>query len=98
MLSNGQIEKILAEARKSGADFAELYLEDRNDTILKCVDRKVNGVTGLHIHGAGLYVLDGINRVYVYDNDTSYAALMKVAEKASVLIASGMRCPEGGPV
>ena len=98
MLSNGQIEKILAEARKSGADFAELYLEDRNDTILKCVDRKVNGVTGLHIHGAGLYVLDGINRVYVYDNDTSYAALMKVAEKASVLIASGRRCPEGGPV
>ncbi|MGN0314069.1 MAG: TldD/PmbA family protein, partial [Fusicatenibacter sp.] len=80
------MEEILAKARKTGADFAELYLEDRNDTILKCINRETNGATSLHIHGAGIYVLCGTSSVYVYSNDTSYPALKALAEKAAFLI------------
>lgn len=86
MIPVRQIEEVLSIARSSGADFAEIYLEDRNDTILKCVNRVVNGATSLHIHGAGIYVLNGLNSVYVYTNDTSYLSLRALAENASNLI------------
>lgn len=86
-LTNLQIEEILAIARKTGADFSELYLEDRNDTILKCVEKSINGVTSLHLHGAGIYVFSGINTAYVYTNDTSFESLKNLAEKAASLIA-----------
>ncbi|MDO5423790.1 MAG: TldD/PmbA family protein [Eubacteriales bacterium] len=93
MISTQEMEAILAEARKTGADFAELYLEDRNDTILKCLNKTINGVTSLHIHGAGIYVLSGIHSVYVYTNDTSLHSLKNLAKKAAALIERKIKNP-----
>ena len=95
MLTDTQYEKVLQEARSTGADFAELFFEDRRDNIIKCVNQTVGGVTSLHIFGVGLYLLQGTASVYVYANDTSYEGLLKLAQTAAGLMQCAGR--EGAP-
>ncbi len=85
-LKNIDLEEILCVAKSTGADFSEIYLEDRTDTIIKDKNRSVQGVTSLHIHGAGLYLLRGTDSVYVYTNDTSKQALLELAHTAASLL------------
>lgn len=86
MLSEMELELVLAKAQSTGADFAELFFEDRSDTIIKGANQRVDGLTSLHIYGVGLYVLKGTVSVYVYSNDTSMNSLMNLASTAASLI------------
>lgn len=45
MLSKKEIEQILLEACKTGADFAELYLEDTKDATIRMTKDKVDSMT-----------------------------------------------------
>ena len=93
-LTKAELEQILCTAKGSGADFSELYFEDRNDTVIKDKNSAIQGVTSLHIHGAGLYVLKGSASVYVYTNDTSFSSLMDLARTAADLVPFAA-APEG---
>ncbi len=86
MISEMELQIVLAKAQSTGADFAELFFEDRNDTIIKGANQTVDGITSLHIFGVGLYVLKGTVSVYVYSNDTSMNSLMNLASTAASLI------------
>lgn len=85
-LTKSELEQILNQVKSTGADFSELFFEDRNDTIIKNKNRSVQGITSLHIYGAGIYVLKGTASVYVYSNDTSYGGLMELAKTAASLV------------
>lgn len=85
-LTKSELEQILQRAKSTGADFSELYFEDRSDTIIKNKNRQVQGITSLHIHGVGIYLLKGTASVYVYTNDTSFGSLMELACTAASLI------------
>ena len=85
-LTNSEMEQVLCKARSGGADFSELFFEDRNDTVIRDINSRIEGVTSLHIHGAGLYVLKGTTSVYVYTNDTSLASLLDLADTAASLL------------
>lgn len=80
------LEEILCVAKSTGADFSEIYLEDRTDTIIKDKNRSIQGATSLHIHGAGIYLLRGTDSVYVYTNDSSKQSLMELAHIAASLL------------
>lgn len=88
MLTHSELSEILQIARSTGGDFAELFFEDRTDTIIKSTDRTIGGVTGLHIYGVGLYVLRGTYSVYVHANDTSFCGLKRLASRAADLMGS----------
>ena len=85
-LTKSEMEHILMQAKSTGADFSEIFFEDRSDTIIKNKNRSIQGITSLHIYGAGIYVLKGTASVYVYSNDTSYGGLMELAKRAASLI------------
>ncbi len=86
MVDQSQIQSILQEALKNGGDFAELFFEERDDTNICCRNGIVDGVQTKHIYGVGLYLLNGTKSVYTYSNNTSYAALLSLAEKASQML------------
>jgi len=100
MLTQGEMSTILLRALSAGGDFSELFLEDRSDTSIRCVEGSVSGVVSLHIHGSGIRVLDGIHSVYVYTNDTSFSGLLRLADMAAGLLpsASADRVPANGEI
>lgn len=98
MLTHSELSDILHIARSTGGDFAELFFEDRSDTIIKSADARIGGVTGLHIYGVGLYVLRGTASVYVHANDTSFHGLKRLARQAADLMADAGSSPRMEPI
>lgn len=87
-LTKSELAHILDHARSTGADFAEIFFEDRDDTVIRNKNSSIQGITSLHIYGAGIYILKGTASVYVYSNDTSYRGLLELAKTASELLQS----------
>ena len=97
MQLNSTAASVFAYARHNGADFAELFLEDRDDVSIDYTDR-VNEVSRMRSFGAGLYLLKGNSGAYVYLNDLSETALRRAADNALALMGasgkgSGMPAP-----
>ena len=86
MIHEQEARKILETALKSGAEFAELFFEDREESNMKCVKEEVQGLKTVRIFGAGLYVISGTSSIYVYSNDCSYEGLLHLAKQASEMI------------
>ena len=82
---------IFSHALQGGADFAELFLEDRDDVSIDYTGR-VNEVSRMRSYGAGLYLLKGKKGAYVYLNDLSDAVLRRAADDALALMGAS---PEG---
>jgi TldD protein len=86
MPTSGEIDSILRRALSSGGDFAELFLEDREDLSIRCLDGSARGATSLHIRGAGIHLLRGTTAVYVYSSDRSISGLLGLAGTAASLL------------
>ena len=86
MVDKGKLQRILQRALQEGGDFAELFFEERDDTNICCRNGVVDGVKTKHIYGVGLYLLCGVQSVYVYSNHTDYPSLLALAEKAARLL------------
>lgn len=78
----------LDRALAFGGDFAELFLEDKDESCLHD-GGAAQSATTIRIHGAGLYILRGDLAVYAYTSDTSESALMALADRAGELIRLG---------
>ncbi len=89
MLTQQTAAAVLAEAIKTGGDFAEIFLEDRLNHTLSMVSGKVETVNSLRLHGAGVRVFSGTQGIYVYTNDTSEAGLIACARRAAGAIQDG---------
>ncbi len=87
MSEKEMIQRVLERARYLGAEFAELFLEDREETNIPYHAGAVQGVKSLRIYGAGLHLINGNQRVYVYTNNTSETSLMRLVEKATEMLA-----------
>ena len=89
MISRKIAEQTLAEALRTGGDFAELFVQDKKSTAMSLLDSRIdNAVTG-RIHGAGIRILKGLSSVYVHTNDTSLRGLITAARKAADALGSG---------
>lgn len=89
MISEHEISSILECALSAGGDFAELFFEDRRETGIKCSRGIIQSVKSLHGYGAGLYLLNGTNSVYVYTNNVSLTSLLALAKQAGLLLEAG---------
>lgn len=86
MLTQSTAQAVIAEALKTGGDFAEIFLEDRVNNNLSMLSGRVERVNSNRLHGAGVRVFSGHEGVYVYTNDTSEKGLMDCARRAASAI------------
>lgn len=86
MISKDEIQRVLEAALSRGIEFAELFIEDREETNIPCTERRVQGVKSLRIFGAGLYLIDGIQNVYLYTNNVTEQALLELVKKGAQML------------
>ena len=82
LISEGIALAVLHEAQKSGADYAELFLEDNESTRIEMVDGKVESANYARISGAGVRVLLGTQSAYAYCADINEQSLLDTARAA----------------
>jgi TldD protein len=98
MNEKAKLTRVLEKALQQGAEFAELFLEDREETNIPYQAGRVQGVKSLRIYGAGLHLINGTQRVYVYTNDTSEESLMKLTAKACEMLEAKVKYSGIAPV
>ena len=81
MITKNQMSEILKLACSTGADFAEIYLEDKTSTNIRVVQDKVDDAVSQNEYGCGMRLLNGVEEAYGYTNDTSYEGLVALANK-----------------
>ncbi|HEY9723473.1 MAG TPA: TldD/PmbA family protein [Oscillatoriaceae cyanobacterium] len=82
-LERAVVEQVLDKALSRGADFAELFVEDKTYGNLQLIDGKVKEAVSGQDYGAGLRLLYGTEVVYAYTSDLSLAGLLALAEETS---------------
>lgn len=78
MLKKEDLQKLLTEALTTGADFAEIYLEDKVSSVIKVISGEVTSVDRNNVYGAGIRLIQGVDEVYGYTNHISYDAILDV--------------------
>ena len=89
MLDHKVAQDVLAEAMKTGGDFAEIYLEDRRNHVLQMRGGKIDTVLSGRRHGAGIRVFQNLSAIYVYTNDTTREGLIDCARRAAAAVKTG---------
>lgn len=83
MISLELAKKVLAEALKTGADFAELYVEDVKSLQLRLDDARLEQAIRGVDRGAGVRVFFGGLATYAYTDNLSEATLLDAARAAA---------------
>jgi TldD protein len=79
IISKPMAISVLNEALKSGADFAEIYVQNKTSHILNLSHKRVDTNTSSLTFGAGIRLIKDLNVVYGYTSDLSKKSLMKLA-------------------
>lgn len=89
MLDKSVVEKTLATALKRGADFAEVFAEDRKGASAYFDDGKVEQLSSGRDRGVGIRVVSGETTGFAHTADLSEASLLAAAEAASAAAKGG---------
>lgn len=79
MLDNKLLKKVINESLSTGADFAEIFLEDKVKNALQAEGGVVSSSSNSHIKGAGIRIILDKERVYGYTNNLSEESLLNLA-------------------
>jgi len=88
VIAQDVLERVLAGAMGAGAEFAEVYAEDKRSTSAGLDDGKVEQVTSGRDRGAGIRVVAGDTTGFAYTSDLSEHGL-DVAASAAAAAAKG---------
>jgi TldD protein len=83
------VERVLADALRTGGDFAELFAEDRRATAASLDDGRVEELSSGRDRGAGIRVVVGDTTGYAHTADLSEAGLRAAAEAAAAVARQG---------
>lgn len=83
MLDQDVIESTLATAVRSGAEFAEVFYEDRRNSSASFDDGRVEELSSSRDRGVGVRVVRGGTTGYAHTADLSTAGLRTAAERAA---------------
>ncbi len=83
MLNKAIIEDTLNAALSTGGDFAEIFVEDRTNSLIEMIGGKVESTTSGRDYGVGVRIYKGFNSVYAYTNKSDRDSLISVAKKAA---------------
>ncbi len=85
MISKSQAIEILNAGLATGADFVEIFIEEKYNNNLSIDNDKIETISSGIIYGAGIRLLRDLRSVYGYTNDLSKKSLLTLA---STLAAS----------
>lgn len=80
MLSKNELQNLLEEALKTGADFAEIFLEDTASSIIRVMNGEVTSIDRGNVFGAGIRLIQHTDEVYGFTNDVSYASILAIVQ------------------
>ena len=80
MISKSQAIRILNSGLKTGADYAEIYIEEKDTFAVVVENGKVDNTAIKHSYGAGIRLLNKLQSVYGYTNEVNEKGLTKLAE------------------
>lgn len=83
MISKKVAIEVLNAGLATGADFAEIYVEEIEGYGLRVENAKTQSPSSSILRGAGIRLLNGYNSVYGSTNDLSRRGLLKLAETLS---------------
>lgn len=83
MFDRDILEEVLGVALARGGSFADIFIEERQSTLITLEDGRVERVQAGRDCGAGVRVLSGESTAYAYTNDLSREGLFQAAETAA---------------
>ena len=89
MIDQDVVQQVLAAGLRTGAEFSEVYVEDKRSSSANLDDGKVEQVTSGRDRGAGIRVVKGETTGYAHTADLSEAGLLAAAEAAAAAASQG---------
>jgi len=89
MIDHDVLERVLGAAVRDGADFAEVFAEDKRSTSAGLDDGRIEQVTSGRDRGAGIRVVAGDTTGFAHTADLSEAGLRAAAEAAAAAARGG---------
>ena len=89
MIDQELIERTLGTALKTGADFAEVYGEDKRNTSVALDDGRVEQVTSGRDRGVGIRVIKGDTTGFAHTSDLTERGLAHAASAAAAAASRG---------
>ncbi len=89
MIDQDVLERVLGGAVRTGADFAEVYAEDKRSTSAGLDDGRVEQVTSGRDRGAGIRVIAGDTTGFAYTSDLTERGLAAAADAAASAARGG---------
>jgi TldD protein len=83
------LERVLAGALRTGAEFAEVYAEDKRSTSASLDDGRIEQMSSGRDRGAGIRVVAGDTTGYAHTSDLSERGLAEAAAAAAAAASSG---------
>ena len=83
MISKSQAISILNAGLATGADYAEIFIEDKISHSILVENGKVDSSALGRTYGAGVRLLKGLQSVYGYTNEITAKSLIKLIESLS---------------
>jgi len=83
------LERVLAAAVRTGAEFAEVFAEDKRSTSVGLDDGRVEQVTSGRDRGAGIRVVKGDTTGFAHTSDLSEGGLLAAAQAAAAAASQG---------
>ena len=89
MIREDLICRVLEEAARLGADFAELYVEDTHTNTISMNDLRVEEASYLRKRGAGVRVAQGFAQSYAYTASLEEDSLLSCVRAACAALPKG---------
>ena len=89
MIDHDIVERTIAAALRTGADFAEVYAEDKRNTSVALDDGRIEQVTSGRDRGAGIRVIKGDTTGFAHTSDLSEPGLAEAAAAAAAAASQG---------
>jgi TldD protein len=89
MIDQDVVERTIAAALRTGADFAEVYAEDKRNTSVALDDGRIEQVTSGRDRGAGIRVIKGETTGFAHTSDLSESGLAEAARAAAAAASQG---------
>jgi TldD protein len=89
MIDHDVLTRVLGAAVKGGAEFAEIFAEDKRSTSAGLDDGRIEQVTSGRDRGAGIRVVKGDTTGFAHTADLSEAGLLAAAQSAAAAASQG---------
>jgi TldD protein len=89
MFKEDFLRSVIELALSRGGDYADVFVEETRETLIRYSDRKITSISSGIVQGAGIRVISGRNYTYLYANDVDEKALEALARSAAAARATG---------